>query len=142
MAQTTHRFFSRETEVRIEIDAPAERVWSLLINGPDYPTWTSTVLSIEGEIAPGRKIRLKSALDPKRTFTLAVREFQPPTQLAWGDAMGRRTFNLSPHGTGTMFVMRERIGGPIFPLFARMIPSFDDSFDRFARDLKARAELT
>jgi len=36
--------------------------------------------------------------------------------------------------------MREKIGGPLFPLFAKMIPPFDDSFDQFAADLKEEAE--
>jgi hypothetical protein len=36
--------------------------------------------------------------------------------------------------------MAEKIGGPVFPLFANKIPSFDASFTRFAADLKAAAE--
>jgi hypothetical protein len=36
--------------------------------------------------------------------------------------------------------MTERVGGPLFPLFAGMIPSFDESFDRFTADLKKEAE--
>jgi hypothetical protein len=36
--------------------------------------------------------------------------------------------------------MTERIGGPLFPLFAGMIPSFDESFETFAADLKREAE--
>lgn len=140
-AKTTRRFFSRETEVAIDIDASAEAVWALLTDGAAYPSWCSTVISIEGAIGPGQKIALRSTLDPKRTFKLTVREFQPPTRLAWGDAMGLRTYSVTPKGPGqVVFTMRERIGGPLFPLFARMIPSFDESFDRFAADLKKRAE--
>jgi hypothetical protein len=36
--------------------------------------------------------------------------------------------------------MTEKIGGPLFPLFASSIPSFDASFERFAADLKREAE--
>jgi hypothetical protein len=36
--------------------------------------------------------------------------------------------------------MTEKIGGPLFPLFAKMIPPFDDSFEKFASDLKQEAE--
>ena len=36
--------------------------------------------------------------------------------------------------------MRENIGGPMFPLFAGMIPSFDEFFEQFAADLKKAAE--
>ncbi len=36
--------------------------------------------------------------------------------------------------------MREKIGGPLFPLFAGMIPPFDEVFDKFAADLKKKTE--
>ena len=36
--------------------------------------------------------------------------------------------------------MNEIIGGPVFPLFAKMIPPFDESFEQFASDLKSEAE--
>ena len=36
--------------------------------------------------------------------------------------------------------MSEKIGGPVFPLFAKMIPPFDRSFEQFASDLKKEAE--
>ncbi len=142
MATTKRSFFSRETEVRIDIAASAEHIWSILTNGAAYPEWTSTVLSIEGSIVQGGRLVLRSSLDPKRRFQLTVKEFQPPTRLVWGDPMGRRTYELKPIGAKTTFIMHERIGGPLFPLFARMIPSFDESFDRFAQDLKRKSETT
>jgi uncharacterized protein YndB with AHSA1/START domain len=140
-ATTTRRFFSRETEVAVDINADADVIWSLLTNARDYPSWNSTVVSIEGEITAGKTIRLKSTLDPKRTFKLSVKQFQPPERLVWGDAMGTRTYLITKKGPGSItFSMHEKIGGPLFPLFARMIPSFDESFDRFAADLKKKAE--
>jgi uncharacterized protein YndB with AHSA1/START domain len=140
-ATTKSRLFSRETEVAIDIRATPEILWSLLTNAALYPSWSSTVLSIEGQIAAGSKIALRSTLDPKRTFKLTVREFQPPSRLVWGDAMGRRTYAITPKGSGVVtFSMHEKIGGPLFPLFARMIPSFDESFNQFAADLKKKAE--
>jgi hypothetical protein len=36
--------------------------------------------------------------------------------------------------------MAEKIGGPLFPLFAGMIPPFDQSFEKFTADLKKEAE--
>ena len=62
-------------------------------------------------------------------------------KLVWGDAMGKRTYMLTKNQNGSVtFSMDEKIGGPMFPLFAKMIPSFDASFDRFAADLKKEAE--
>lgn len=140
-AQTTRSTFSRTTRVATTIDAEPSRVWSLLTDADSYPRWSSTVVSLNGPIAPGETVKLVSTLAPGRTFTLKVKEFDSPVRLVWGDAMGKRTFALSPAGPGrTRFEMSERIGGPLFPLFANKIPDFDDTFTRFARDLKAAAE--
>ena len=139
-ATTTKKTFSRETSVRASIAADPAIVWALLTHAADYPRWNSTVISIQGEIKAGATIELKSTLDSKRTFKLKVKEFAPEKRLVWGDAMGSRVYSLEKSGSGTQFSMSERIGGPLFPLFAGMIPSFDESFDKFAADLKKEAE--
>lgn len=139
-ATTIKKFFSRETSVSIDIQAPASVVWDLLTNAPDFPRWNTTVTSIEGTIALGEKIELKSTLDPKRTFKLKIKEFTPEKHMRWGDAMGNRDYTITSIDGGVNFSMKEKIGGPIFPLFAGMIPSFDESFDKYAADLKKEAE--
>lgn len=140
-AATTSKFFSRETEVSIDIKAPAKAVWARLTDAANFPKWNSTVVSIEGDIALGNTIKLKSTLDPKRTFKLKVKQVEAEKLLVWGDAMGQRTYTLSEGAGGvTHFTMHEKIGGPFFPLFAKMIPSFDASFEQYAKDLKKAAE--
>lgn len=140
-SRTTKRLFSRETSVAIEIAAEPEIVWKLLTDTERFPAWTNTVLEIVGKIAPGEQIQLRSQLAPKRVFKLKVKEFERPSRLSWGDAMGTRVFTLSKVGDqATRFTMTERIGGPIFPLFAALIPSFDESFNQFAADIKKAAE--
>ncbi len=139
-AVTNKTLFSRETAVSTAIHAPLSVVWTLLTTAPDYARWNSTVVSLDGNIREGGKIALTSTLAPKRTFKLAVKEFSPERRLVWGDRMGERVFTLEPVDGGTRFSMREKIGGPIFPLFSRFIPDFDASFEQFARDLKTEAE--
>ncbi len=140
-ATTVKKTFSRTTSVGADIDAAPETIWALLVNAGEYPKWNSTVTSIDGSIEPGQTIQLKSTLDPKRTFKLKIKEFQAPNRLVWGDAMGSRIYTLEASQSGvTHFSMVEKIGGPIFPLFAGMIPSFDNSFEQFAADLKKAAE--
>ena len=140
-AATAKTTFHRETSVSTSIKADPAIIWALLTNASDYVRWNSTITSMEGEIAPGGRIRLRSTLDAKRTFKLKVKEFQPTARLAWGDGKGLRTFTLIPHDNGTVtFTMTERIGGLMFPMYAKYIPSFDASFDAFAADLKKEAE--
>lgn len=140
-AKTIKKLFSRQTSVAIDIAASPETIWKLLTSGASFPSWNSTVIELIGTIAPGEKIVLRSALAPDRKFKLKVKEFEPHQRLTWGDAMGTRVFTLAPKSNGlTQFSMSETIGGPVFPLFAKMIPPFDDSFNQFAADLKKAAE--
>jgi uncharacterized protein YndB with AHSA1/START domain len=142
-ASTTNKTtFHRETTVVTIIQADEAIIWALLTNAADYPRWNSTVTSIEGQIALGEKIVLKSTLDAKRSFKLKVKEFQPGKKLVWGDGKGQRTYTLANNSDGTVtFSMSERIGGLMFPMYAKYIPSFDENFDTFAADLKKEAEL-
>ena len=140
-AHTTKKTFSRETSVNVDIQAEAKTIWRLLTDAENYPKWNSTVISIDGKIASGEKIKLKSYIDPKRVFKLSVKEFESEKRLVWGDAMGKREYKLTPTSNGnTKFSMTEKIGGPLFPLFAKMIPPFDESFEIFVNDLKKEAE--
>lgn len=139
-ATTIKKTFSRTTSISTDIKAEASTIWALLTNASEFANWNSTVISLEGSIASKGKIRLVSTLDPKRTFKLKVKEMVENEKLVWGDAMGARTYTLSPSSNGTVFSMTEKIGGPMFPLFAKMIPPFDESFEQFAADLKQAAE--
>lgn len=140
-ATTVKKFFSRQTSVVVEIAAAPEKIWQLLTHAEAYTSWNRTIVELTGRIALGEQIVLRSTLAPNRKFKLKVKEFQPNVRLSWGDALGTRVFTLSPTSSGTTrFSMSEKIGGPIFPLFARMIPPFDDAFDQFAADLKHKAE--
>lgn len=141
-ATTTKKTFSRETSVSTTIHADPAIVWALLTHASDYPRWNSTVTSLKGEIRAGETLELKSILDDKRTFKLKVKEFVPQKRLVWGDALGSRTYRLDPVADGGVhFTMSEKVGGPLFPLFANAIPSFDKSFEQFAADLKREAEI-
>lgn len=139
-AVTEKRMFSRETTVSVNIEADSSIVWALLTHASDIPRWNSTVVSLTGEIKEGGAIELKSTLDEKRVFKLKVKEFVPEKRLVWGDGMGNRVYSLDKKSNGVLFSMSEKIGGPLFPLFAKMIPSFDRSFEQFTADLKKEAE--
>lgn len=141
-ATTVRTTFSRTTSVQIEIAADASIVWALLTNASDYPRWNSSVTSIEGTIALGETIKLKSTLDAKRVFKLKVKEFEVEKRLVWGDGQGNREYVMTklPNG-GVTFSMTEKIGGFMFPMYAKMIPPFDESFEKFAADLKKESEL-
>jgi uncharacterized protein YndB with AHSA1/START domain len=140
-ATTVKTTFSRETSVSTIIKADPAVVWRLLTKASDYTRWNSTIMSLEGNIALGEKIKLKSVLDDKRVFKLKIKEFVLEKRLVWGDGQGKRVFTITKNADGdTTFSMTEKIGGLMFPLYAKMIPPFDETFEKFAGDLKREAE--
>ncbi len=140
-AKTTKHTFSRETSISVDIQASPKIIWQLLTTASDIPRWNSTIVLLKGVIRQGEIIQLKSTLDEKRTFKLKVKGLTPEQRLVWGDGKGDRVYTLTPKGNHvTTVTMTETIGGPIFPLFARFVPPFDESFEQFAADLKREAE--
>ena len=140
-AVTTKKTFSRETAIQIQIDADPAIVWALLTNASDFSRWNSTIVSMEGEIREGGKIRLVSTLDSSRTFKPKVKEFEAERRMVWGDGKGNREFTLEKVGDRSVrFTMHEKMGGLMFPLYAKYIPPFDEAFEQFAGDLKREAE--
>ncbi len=134
-----------ETTVSININTSPEKIWEILTNGPRYTSWNSTVISLEGNIKKGEKIKLTSTSDPKRVFKLNVVEFDSPTKMVWSDGnfmfKGVRTFSLDKKSDGsTDFKMTEVFSGLMLPLIAKSLPDFKPYFQKFAEDLKVVAE--
>lgn len=145
-ASTIKTTFSRSTSISINIHADKSTIWKLLTNAQDFPRWNSTILSMEGSIEEGKKIKLKSTTDESRTFNLSVQSLQPEQKMIWSDGMapffkGVRTYTLDSNNDGsTTFTMHEKLAGIMFALAAKHIPSFDEPFEQFAADLKREAE--
>lgn len=134
-------------EATVEIDAERDPVWEILLDTAAYPDWDSGVLEVRGAVAPGRKIKLVSEVNPGRAFPLKVTEVTPPSRMVWTGGMplglfrGVRTFTLEGLGERrTRFTMREDYSGPMQGLIGRSIPDLGPSFEQFAQGLKARAE--
>jgi uncharacterized protein YndB with AHSA1/START domain len=132
--------------VRRTIRATPERVWQLLADGPGYPGWNPSVVSLDGTLAVGEKIRLVSAVAPTRTFSLTVAEMDGPRRMVWTDGMplglfkGVRTYTLEPVAGGTEFTMEEVFSGALAPLITKAIPDMTESFAQFADGLKTASE--
>src|SRR3954471_20232199 len=138
----------RSYESSATIDASPDEVWQVLVDGPAYAAWDSGVERIDGTIAPGETIKVRSEAAPGRAFPVKVTGFEPGRSMTWSGGMplglfrGVRTFTLAPEGDGrtTRFSMREEYTGPLLPLIRRSMPDLGPSFRQFADGLKARAE--
>ncbi|HEY7698173.1 MAG TPA: SRPBCC domain-containing protein [Vicinamibacteria bacterium] len=137
--------FSLRCRVDANIHATADRIWSLLTDAKDFGRWNSTVVSIEGQIREGERLRLHVP-GTDRTFTPRVSKVVPNERMIWTGGFapifkGVRTFALQPRGAGsTNFAMEETFSGLIYPLVKRSLPDFGPVFERYASDLKREAE--
>ena len=131
----------------IVIQANAQKIWGLLTDAPNYPTWNTTVNKVDGRIALGEKVTVHAKVSPGRSFPVKVVEFESPRHMIWASGMplglfkGERTYKLTPKPDGSVeFSMREAYTGLFAPMITSSIPDLQPAFDEFAAALKRRAE--
>jgi len=137
----------RSYEASSSIAASPDDVWAVLADGAGWSSWNSGVDAVEGRLAAGEKVRIRSQAAPGRAFPVRVTTMEPPRRLVLTGGMplglmrGVRTYALTPDGAGgTSFTLREEFTGPLLGLVWRSMPDLQPSFDQFAAGLKRRAE--
>lgn len=144
-AERTQSTFSLRYAVRASIHATPAAIWARLTDAAGFPSWNSTVSSIEGEIAVGHKLSIRVPIAPGRAFTPKVVELVPQQRMVWRDGFapmfqGTRTFTLTPRGDVTEFEMVEEFRGLMLPMIKGSLPDFAPVFDRYAADLTRACE--
>ena len=116
---------AKELNTNIEIDAPAERVWQVLIDFSRYGQWNPFIRSIVGEAQQGQTLEV--FIQPPggngMTFRPVIRVLQPGRELHWAGRLllpgifdGVHQFQLEPLGENrTRFVHREVFSGLLVP---------------------------
>jgi hypothetical protein len=133
-------------DVKREIKASPAALWQALINPQQLQDGSFGITRIEGEIAPGAKVKVWSEVNPGRAFPLKVTHFQPGVRMVWeggvpfGLFKGVREFTLTPSPLGTVFQMSETYSGFLSGLITKSIPDLGQSFEKFADGLTAAAE--
>jgi hypothetical protein len=134
-------------EASSQIAATPDAVWPVLVDAAAWPTWDSGVVAVDGQLALGNTVSIRTEVAKGRVFPVKVTEFRPADRLQFSGGMplglfrGVRTYTLTGDGAdGTQFRMREQYTGPLVALIWRSMPDLQASFDRFARGLKARVE--
>src|SRR3954447_8828768 len=128
------------------IAATPDDVWAVLVDAAQWPTWDSGVEGVEGTLAEGQKITIRSSAAPGRAFPVTVTTMEPFRRLVFRGGMplglfrGERTYTLTPQGEGTQFRMREEYTGAMLGLIWKSMPDLQPSFDQFAAGLKLRVE--
>ncbi len=136
----------------LDIAAPAERVWEILIDLAGYETWNPFTPRIDATLRVGDPVVLTVAMRPGRT--LIQREvctaYDPDAfVLGWGMTLGiplllraDRLQRLTPlPGGGTRYHTEDAFSGLLAPLVLRLYGAdIQRGFDAVARALAAKAE--
>lgn len=140
----------RRIETSIEIEAPPEKVWSLLTDFNGMATWNPFIKSISGTLAPGGRLAVhivppgKSGMRFKPTI-LAVKSER---ELRWfgrlllpGVFDGEHYFLLEPVGLErTRLTQGEKFSGILVGAFGGTLSATKDGFEAMNVALKQRAE--
>ena len=139
---------ARSLETSIDIEAPPQDVWAVLLDLPAYGDWNPFIVAAEGTAEPGERLTLRMQVAGK-SFTLrpTVHTRTEAQVLRWRGSVGVRglfdgehVHELQPIPTGTRYVQRERFTGVLLPLMARTVDATERAFGQMNLALKQRAE--
>ncbi|MDX1694447.1 MAG: SRPBCC domain-containing protein [Ketobacteraceae bacterium] len=78
---------------RVDIQAPAETVWQVLVDFERYPDWNPFTYRVETDLVPGHAVDLYVKLPGwgRRLQTEYVHQVVRPRLLSWGMTLGHET---------------------------------------------------
>jgi hypothetical protein len=134
----------------IEIAAPADAVWAVLTDTAAYPDWNPFLRRIEGDLAPGARLRVRFAPPGGRQVTMRPRllALDAPHELRWlgrlgvpGLFDGEHRFRIEPLAAGRVrFVQSEEFRGILVPLTRSLLARTRAGFEAMNAALRSRAE--
>lgn len=135
----------------IDIEASAERIWTILVDFASYPQWNPFIRSAVGE--PRQGARLRIAVQPSggkvMRFSPEVLAADPGRELRWvgrflfpGVFDGEHCFCIEPLSEGKVrFRQSERFSGFLVGLFRTSLDrDTRRGFEEMNHALKLRAE--
>jgi hypothetical protein len=140
----------KEIEAGIDVRAPADVVWQVLLDFERYPEWNPFIRNISGDARAGGRLRVHVAPSGERglTFRPRVLVAEPGRELRWRGRLfvpglfdGEHAFVITPHSpTSCRLVQSERFSGVLVALTAGTMSGTRDGFERMNRALRRRAE--
>ncbi len=135
----------------IEIDAPRNRVWQILLQKQNWKYWNTFLYDCDPRqpLEPGRQVLLalrRVPGEPDTEFQPRITLVQPGVCLAWVSSFpgfrNEYVFELQDSGFDrTRYVHRERFSGPLTRLFFPFIRQDEaQGIRRMAYELKDYAE--
>jgi hypothetical protein len=142
---------SKELLSSIDIAAPAERVWEVLVDFAVFPVWNPFITRAEGPLEVGGRLTLRMQPVGGSAVTLrpTVVEVVDGQRLRWQGHLGVRglfdadhQFIVEPLGAaGSRLVQKERFSGLLVPFFQGSLDRGSlPAFQAMNSALKDRAE--
>jgi hypothetical protein len=142
-----------QIHTEIEILATPERVWSVLLDFPNYPHWNPFISEITGHVKKEGSLRVTMALPGKNamTFRPTVLEVDEERELRWRGRLiipglfdGEHYFRIEPVGSArTVLTHGEYFSGILAgTVLSRTRDPIREAFVAMNRALKERVEKT
>ena len=112
------------SEGEISVAASAERVWDILADFENWPSWNAEINSVtlEGPMAPGTVFRWKAG---STKIVSTLREVDRPNRLSWtGRTMGIdaiHVWHFRPSNGGATVSMQESFSGLVAKLLRKKL---------------------
>jgi hypothetical protein len=132
-------------ETRQDVNATADIVWGVLLDGAQYPSWVPGVVDVEGDVADGQNLTLVAG-DGGRDVRLKVTAAANRRFLRWetGAPLGmytlRDAFEISDTEFGCTVVITREVSGPLEALLGRSEEDPRGHIEELGHALKAAAE--
>lgn len=139
----------KEIHSEIVVNAPASRVWQVLIDFKSYPQWNPFIRNIDGAAGQGNRISAQMHLgNRKMTFRPTVLAVEPDKELRWlghllipGIFDGEHSFIIEPLNENRVrLIQHEEFNGLLVPFFTTLLEDTRISFEEMNLALKERAE--
>ena len=141
----------RNIHTEIEINAPVDRVWNILMEFEKYPEWNPFVTSIHGkaQVGEGLKVVLNQPESKPMTMKPKCLVAEVNTEFRWlghllfpGIFDGEHIFKMKTlDGGKTKFIQSENFKGLLVPVFWKMLNTKTiKGFEMMNKALKERAE--
>jgi hypothetical protein len=142
--------FSKQLSSEILINSSAQRVWKLITDFDDFPSWNPFIRRATGEIKTGA--RLEVFIQPSGTkgvtFHPKVLKVDPNHELRWLGRLylpwlfdGEHALIIEPSTENSIkFIQREKFTGLLVPFTRSLLRDTQRGFEEMNRELKQRAE--
>jgi hypothetical protein len=138
-------------ESSVEIHAPIDTVWGVLIDLDNYHAWNRFTPKVETTLEVGSPVLLHVQMTPKKRIRQKewVRVVEPESELAWGMTMGHpillrahRSQTLTPlDARTTRYETVDEMHGILVPLVKMIYGNhIEHGFDALVEGLRIRAE--